>query len=209
VVPTENQPSSKLKGISLGWLTRFRLPPRIRLLLMILVIGAFVIQAFRVFLDAYPIMTSGAISGNSSTLDFGSYYNSAWRLFHNPGQLYTPHAVTGDYNLSLPTDFKYLPFFTLFVAPLLALPYVSALVAWNIFQFLLMPIIGLLLYKALRNFNIVVIVAVIWIALLQPLPFPPHYTLSIYSLYHSQSYYWQWVEGQAKVLTSFLVVAGY
>jgi hypothetical protein len=186
------------------------LTPRVKTILVVLVICAFVVQAYRVFLETYPIMTGGAFGGSNYALDFGSYYNSAWRLTHNLTQLYTNAPARGDYPLAaLPTDFKYLPFFSFFMLPMLRLDYTSAFVTWNAFQFLLMPIIGLLLYRALRDFNVIGIVGVIWIALLQPIPFPPHYALSTYGLYHSQSYYWQWAEGQAKVFETFLLAAAY
>lgn len=43
--------------------------------------------------------------------------------------------VAGDYlQGALPTDFKYLPFFTYFMLPLLLLGYAPAPVTWNVFQ---------------------------------------------------------------------------
>jgi len=190
-------------------LKHFRLDPRLKTLAVALVILAFTLQALRILLKAYPVMSEGIYPGNNFTLDFGTYYTSAWRLIHYPSQLYAA-VGTGNFPLSItPPDFKYLPFFSFFMLPLLALDYISALVAWNVFQFLLMPIMGLLIYKALKSVNLLVILGVLWIVFLQPLPFPPHYTISVYDLYTSQSYYWQWAEGQAKVFMTFLIVTAY
>ena len=173
-------------------------------------IVAFVAQAYRVLVSAYPVMSKGVFDSSSFSLDFGAYYTAAWRLVHNPAQLYTPGTVSGDPLLpAFQPGFKYLPFFTFFTLPLLVLPYVQALFAWDAFQYILMPVMGLLLYKAMRDFNVLIILGVVWVVLLQPIPFPPHYTLSFYDLYTSQSYYWQWTEGQAKVFEAFLVVAAY
>jgi len=202
--------SAKVMSLYSAWTARLRLTSRMKLLVVSLVIIAFVLQAFRVFLSAYPVMSKGVFDGYSFTLDFGAYYTSAWRLIHNPTQLYTTGAISGDYPLGLPpTDFKYLPFFSFFMLPLLAVDYVPALLTWNVFQFLLMPLMGVLLFRSLKNVNVVIIVGVLWVVLLQPLPFPPHYNISFYSLYTSQSYYWQWAEGQAKVFATFLIVATY
>ncbi|MDA4124066.1 MAG: DUF2029 domain-containing protein [Thaumarchaeota archaeon] len=203
-------PHERMKVLYATWMSRLTLTPRVKLLVLAVVVLAFVLQALRVFLKAYPVMSVGVIPGNNFSLDFGSYYASGWRLLHNASQLYAPGDVSGYYPLGLrPTDFKYLPFFSFFILPLLALDYVPALIAWNVFQLLLMPVMGLLLYKALKRFNVVVIVGVLWVVLLQPLPIGPHYTISFYDLYTSQSYYWQWAEGQAKVFMTFLIIASY
>lgn len=191
-------------------MSKFALSPRVKLLIVALVVLAFVLQALRVFLKAYPVMTEGVYPGTNFTLDFGAYYNAGWRLIHNPSQLYNLGVVSGDYSFGVrPVVFEYLPFFAFFMLPLMALAYIPALVTWNVFQFLLMPVMGLLLYKALKSVNVVVIVVVLWIVLLQPIPIPPHYNISLYDLYTSPSYYFQWAEGQAKVFVTFLVVAAY
>jgi hypothetical protein len=192
------------------WLKSFKLDPRLRVLIVSVVIGAFTIQAFRVLESAYPVVSNGAVPGSNITIDFGAYYNAAWRLLHNPTQLYTNGVVGGDYPFKVqPVPFLYLPYFAYFILPYLTLSFTSGAVAWDAFQFLLLPAMGFLLFKALRNYNIIVMIGVLWIVLLQPLPFPPHYTVSFYDLYHSQSYYWQWAEGQAKVFETFFVVLGF
>lgn len=204
--------TDRMRRLCPPWLANFRLSQRVKALLVAVVVLAFVLQAFRVFLSAFPLMTRGVFDGQPYTLDFGAYYTTAWRLIHNPTQLYTHAAVRGDPPLvfGLPQPgFKYLPFFAFFMLPLLSLNYISALVAWDVFQFLLLPIIGFLLYKALKSFNVILIIVVLWIVLLQPIPFPPAYTISIHDLYTSQSYYFQWGEGSAKVFSTFLIVATY
>jgi hypothetical protein len=206
---TVPSPKAGLQSLNTRTLTRIRLDPRLKMLVVVLVILVFSIQALRVLLQAYPVMSKGVYPGNNFTLDFGVYYTSGWRLIHQPSQLYAA-AGPGNFPLSIrPPEFKYLPFFSFFMLPFLALDYIPSLVTWNVFQFLLMPLMGLLLYKALKSVNLLVIVGVLWIVLLQPLPFPPHYTISFYDLYTSQSYYWQWAEGQAKVFMTFLIVAAY
>jgi len=200
--------TAKLKTRYSTWLAHFRLNPGVKFLMVALVIIAFVLQALRVFDSAYPLMSRGVYDNSNISLDFGAYYTSALSLVHNPSQLYGNSTQGLPQGLANP-GFKYLPFFSFLMLPLLPLGYISALFAWNVFQFLLMPVIGLLLYKALKNVNVIVIIGVIWIALLQPIPFPPHYTLSFYDLYTSQSFYWRWGEGNAKVFAAFLIVATY
>ncbi len=155
-------------------------------------------------------MIDGAVPGNNFALDFGSSYIAAWRLLHDPSQLYTNGLVSGDYSLGMnPTEFKYLPYYAVFIIPLLVFDYVTALVSWNIFQFLLLPIIGLMLYKCLKGLHLLVILTSMWVVLIQPLPFAPNYTIHLQQFYFSQSYYWQWAEGQSKVFLTFLIVASY
>jgi hypothetical protein len=188
----------------------FKLDSKLKLIIVVVVIAAFTIQALRVLDSAYPIMSKGVYDGAPFSLDFGAYYTAAWRLVNNPTQLYTPRSIPGDPSLGgYQPGFKYLPFFSFFMLPFLLLDYIPALATWDVFQLLLLPVMGLLLYKALKNFNVIVILGMVWIVLLQPIPFPPHYTVSFYDLYTSQSYYWQWAEGQAKVFETFLIVAAY
>jgi hypothetical protein len=200
----------KRKDLHVPWLG-FKLDQRVKLFIVAVVIAAFTIQALRVLVSAYPVMSKGVSDGQPFSLDFGAYYTAAWRLVHNASQLYTSGSLPGEPPLGgFQPGFKYLPFFSFFMLPLLAFNYISALVAWDAFQFLLLPIMGFLLYRALKNFNVIVILGMVWIVLLQPIPFPaPHYPFSFYDLYTSQSYYWQWAEGQAKVFATFLIVAAY
>ncbi|MDA4127884.1 MAG: DUF2029 domain-containing protein [Thaumarchaeota archaeon] len=199
-----------LDSLRQPWFVAGKLDPRFKRLLIALSVLALLTLNLRIFLSAYPLMSAGALPEETYSLDFGSYYTAAWRLVHNPAQIYTHGAVNGDYSLGKdPTQFKYLPYFSFFMLPLLLIAYIPALVTWNAFQFLLLPIIALLLYRSLKQVNILAILGVLWIVLLQPLPFPPQFTINLGHFYASQSYHWQWVEGQSKVFVTFLVIASY
>jgi hypothetical protein len=84
------------------------------------------------------------------------------------------------------------------VAPLLVLGYQQALTAFDVIQFLLLPLVALLVYKLVGEKGLAVTVVVAVLVLLQPLPLP-HWSISA-------SYYWQWAEGQSKVLDTFLIL---
>jgi hypothetical protein len=190
-----------------------RLDRRVKILIVAVATLSFVLLNLRILLSAYaPTLTAGGvIPGNNYSVDFGSYYTAAWRLVHNPTQIYTHGLIAGDYPLgtNLITTYKYLPFFSFFMLPLLAFSFTGAFVSWDVIQFALLPVIGLLLYKSFKNVNILIIIAVMAIVLLQPLPFPPEFKLTLRQIYFSQSYYWQWAEGQAKVFLTFLIVAAF
>jgi hypothetical protein len=159
------------------------------------------------FVAAYPetytpspgINTDGTILAK----DFSAYYVGAWRLWHAPSELYHFGALGGAEPLvsPYPQAYKYLPSFLLFVSPLIALDYQTALTVFDILQFLLLPAIAFILYKLLDGKHLAVALAVAIIVLL--LPFP---TLN-WGL--SPSYYWQWGEGQAKVILTFLLLLSF
>ncbi len=161
---------------------------------------------FVTFVAAYPetfAVDSGCCAPNQALAkDFSAYYSSAWRLFHDPSQVYTHGLVNdGEYPiLPQPEGYKYLPSFLLMASPLLLLPYQSALLAFDVFQFLLLPLIAFLLYQLIKDRRLEVIIPAVVAVLLVPLPLPtPQWSISI-------SYYWQWAEGQSKVLDTFLVL---
>ena len=84
------------------------------------------------------------------------------------------------------------------MAPVLLLPYQSALLAFDVLQLLLLPIIALLVYQVTKERGLVVS-SIVEVAV-QQAPSPhPGWGLSA-------AYYWQWGEGQAKVLVTFLLV---
>ena len=97
-------------------------------------------------------------------------------------------------------QYKYLPSFLLMGLPFTALPYQQALTAFDVFQFLLLPLVALLVYELTKEKGVAVAVMVAIIALLLPSP-SPHWSLSA-------AYYWQWGEGQSKVLDTFLLLLG-
>ena len=154
---------------------------------------------------AYPETTtidSGCCGDRLLAKDFSAFYTAAWRLIHDPGQVYTSGYVNdGEYHiLPQPESYKYLPSFLLMVLPFTALSYQQALTAFDVFQFLLLPLIALLVYELTKEKGVAVAVIVAIIALLVPSP-SPHWSLSA-------TYYWQWGEGQSKVLETFLLLLG-
>ena len=162
---------------------------------------------FYTFIVAYPetytpspgITTAGSILAK----DFSAYYVGAWRLWHNPSQVYHfgdsggAEPVTPAY----PEAYKYLPSFLLIASPLLALDYQQALLVFDIIQFMLLPAIAYMLYKVLGSKHLTVTFTVMVTALLLPFP-TANWGLS-------PSYYWQWGEGQAKVILTFLLLLSF
>jgi len=158
---------------------------------------------------AYPetkVIDSGCCSSMPALAkDFSAFYTAAWRLLHDPSQIYTKgYLDDGEYQiLPQPEQYKYLPSFLLIAIPFLALPYQSALTAFDVFQFLLLPGVALLLYQLLKEKGRATIAVVSILVLLLPLPIPTaHLSLSA-------AYYWQWAEGQSKVLETFLFLLAF
>jgi len=159
-----------------------------------------------VLATAYPetmVIDSGCCGNRPLPKDFSAFYTGAWRLFNDPGQVYTPGFVNdGEFHiLPQPEAYKYLPSFLLIVSPLLALPYQQALTAFDVFQFLLLPLIAILIYELTKEKGLAIAVIVAAIALLLPYP-DPQWGLSA-------AYYWQWAEGQSKVLETFLLLLSF
>lgn len=155
---------------------------------------------------AYPETTradSGCCSTKTLAKDFSAFYTAAWRLLHDPGQVYTTGYLNdGEYHiLPQPESYKYLPSFLLMVLPFSVLPYQQALTAFDVFQFLLLPLVALLVYEITKEKGIAPTLIVAIIALLLPSP-SPHWSLSA-------AYYWQWGEGQSKVLETFLLLLSF
>lgn len=170
-----------------------------------LVVGLLLVLSLLAFVAALPETIradSGCCASGSATLakDFSAYYVAAWRLFHDPASVYTKGSVLdgGPQILPQPQGYKYLPSFLVMAAPLLLLPYQSALLAFDVFQLLLLPIIAIILYRMMNGRGVVAISVVEAAVLVAPSPFPG------WGL--SAAYYWQWGEGQAKVLITFLLV---
>jgi hypothetical protein len=158
------------------------------------------------FVQAYPetfIVDSGCCSTQMLAKDFSAYYTAAWRGLHDQANVYTQGQVNDGQSpiYPRPEPFKYLPSFLFFVFPLLSLNYQQALVAFNIIQFLLLPLMAFLLYRLLREKSLLIIAIVMVLAILQPSP-TAHWGLSI-------SYYWQWAEGQDKVLNTTLLLLSF
>jgi hypothetical protein len=158
------------------------------------------------FIVAIPETTrvDAGISGTRILAkDFSAYYIGAYRLLHDPSKIYTIGFVNdGEYQVSpQPEAYKYLPSFLIIALPLLILGYQQALLAFDIFQFALLPLMALLLYKLLNRKGLLLTFIVAIIVLLQPLP------LQNWGL--SATYFWQWGEGQAKVLETFLLLLAF
>jgi Glycosyltransferase family 87 len=157
------------------------------------------------FVSAYPEtlkLDTGCCAPQSGPLarDFSAYYIGSWRLLHDPAQVYTKGYLADGEPAVLPQPqrFKYLPSFLVMLAPLLLLPYQPALTAFDVFQFLLLPLIAVMLYEFTKQRGLLASSIVAAAVLFQPSALP--------SWGLSASYYWQWAEGQAKVLVAFMLV---
>jgi hypothetical protein len=157
------------------------------------------------FVQAYPEtlkIDSGCCGTQILAKDFSAYYTAAWRLFHEPLNIYTQGLNATQLHISpRPEPFKYLPSFLIFTSPLLVLKYQEALTTFDIIQFLLLPVMAFLVYALLNERSVLTIAIVIIIAILQPSPVP-HWGLSV-------SYFWQWGEGQDKVLNTTLLLLSF
>jgi len=174
----------------------------------IILIGFVVLLAlnFVTFVQAYPEtlrLDSGCCSDQILAKDFSAYYVGAWRLFHDAPNIYTPGGVKDGAPpiLPRPEAFKYLPSFLLFVSPLLLLNYQTALSAFDVFQLILLPLMAFFVYRLLRGRGVASTLIVAAIVLLQP---SPSWQWGL-----SASYYWQWGEGQAKVLETFFLLLSF
>ena len=181
--------------------------PRLIKTIFIIAVAILIALNLYTFIVAYPetYTPSPGINTQAPYLakDFSAYYVGAWRLWHNPSQIYHFGALGGAEPVTppYPEAYKYLPSFLLIVSPLLALDYQQALLAFDIIQFMLLPVMAYMLYKLLGNKHLAVTFAVMVIALLLPFP-TANWGLS-------PSYYWQWGEGQAKVFLTFLLLLSF
>jgi hypothetical protein len=159
------------------------------------------------FYVAYPqisILDSGCCSNHPLAKDFSAFYIGAWRLFANPGGIYF-HGYLNDGEIQIlpqPEQFKYLPFFLLLVAPLLAFSYPQALVAFDIIQLFMLPLIAFLIYKLISEKGMLLTFLIGVIALLLP-------SVSTMNWGFSIAYFWQWNEGQSKVLETLLILLSF
>jgi Glycosyltransferase family 87 len=145
----------------------------------------------------------GCCSNRLLAKDFSAFFTAAWRLVHDPSQVYTGGFVNdGEFFITpQPEAFKYLPSFLFMALPFTALPYQEALTAFDVFQFLLLPAIAYLVYELMKEKGMGWAVAVAAIALLLPSP-APGWSISV-------PYYLQWAEGQSKVLVTFLLLLSF
>jgi len=156
------------------------------------------------FSVAYPTMDKPLNFGNGDLpRDFSVYYLSAWRMLHNPSQIYNTQSLNDGELTIYPaiTPYKYFPSFLVFITPLLALDYYHAFWVYDVLQFALLPLMALLLYKLLENKNVAVGLFIFVAVLL--LPYPQQGTGL------STSYFMSWAEGQAKIPIAFLLLLSY
>ena len=171
-----------------------------------LLVAVLILLNLAIFVTAIPetsTVDGGCCSPNQLLAkDFSAYYTAAWRLFHDPSQIYY-HGALSDGTPAIfpePEGYKYLPSMLLLVSPFLALPYGEALLAFDSIQFLLLPLIAALVYVLVRDKGTLVASGIAVAILVLPLP------LATPQWSPSASYYWQWAEGQSKVLETFLLL---
>ena len=174
-------------------------------LVLALIVAVLIVLNFFTFISAIPETNAtdgGCCTNHPLARDFSAYYVAAWRLFHDPSNIYTSGVVNdgGVHVAPQPEPFKYLPSMLIFISPLLVLDYHAALLAFDVAQLLLLIPIAILITKLLQGHSIVVTGAVLAVALLNPSP------LSFPSSGFSITYFWQWGEGQSKVLLLFLLL---
>jgi hypothetical protein len=173
---------------------------------LVLLVAVLMLLNSWTFAAAIPETTSadGGCCASNEILakDFSAFYVSAWRLFHDPSQIYY-HGNLNDGESAIlpePQGYKYFPSFLIMVSPFLLLPYHQSLLAFDFFQFLLLPFIAWMIYLLLKGRGVLPISAVSVAVLILPLPLAtPQWVLSA-------GYYWQWAEGQSKVLETFLML---
>ncbi len=153
---------------------------------------------------AYPTMTHPLnLDGPDLPRDFSVYYIAAWRMIHNPSQIFTTGALNDGEPFIYPslTPYKYLPSFLIIISPLVSLNYYQAFWVFDAFQFALLPVMALLLYKLLDNKKPIFAFLILIAVLLLPYPMMGR-GLSV-------SYFMSWAEGQAKILLSFLLLLSF
>jgi Glycosyltransferase family 87 len=153
---------------------------------------------------AYPTMNHPLnLGGADLPRDFSVYYIAAWRMLHNPSQIFTTGSLPDGEPTIYPslTPYKYLPSFLILIMPLTNLSYYQAFWVFDAIQFALLPLMALLLYKLLEKKNPVAAFVILILVLLLPYPMPGR-GLSV-------SYFMSWAEGQAKILLSFLLLVSF
>jgi hypothetical protein len=173
--------------------------------LLALVSALLVLNLFT-FLPAYSQVStidSGCCSNHPLAKDFSAFYIGAWRLYHDPSQIYT-HGNVSDGEPPIypqPEQYKYLPSFLLIISPFLLVPYPQAIDLFDIIQFMLLPLIALLVYNLTKEKGWAITVIAEVLVLLLPAA-APGWGFSV-------GYFWQWKEGQSKVLETLLLTASF
>ena len=156
------------------------------------------------FSVAYPTMNQPLnLGGADLPRDFSVYYLAAWRMVHNPSQIFTTQPLNdGEPTIYPPiTPYKYLPSFLVEISPLLSLSYYQAFWVFDAIMFILIPMMAFLLYKLLEDKHPAIALVVMVAVLLLPYPMAGR-GLSV-------SYFMSWAEGQAKILVAFLLLLSF
>jgi hypothetical protein len=186
------------------------LSQKTKLFIVILVMGIAISLNLLTFLRALPEtqkIDSGCCAPGNTILakDFSAFYFGAWNLIHNPYLIYSIGSTQNASFLGItphPETFKYLPSFLIFVVPFLVLNYSQALYVFDFIQFAFLVLIAYLLYKIVEKENVAIIGIVSVIALLLPFSTVPSWGVS-------EAYFWQWAEGQSKVLELALILLSF
>jgi hypothetical protein len=187
-----------------------QLNTKIKLLVILLIMGVSISLNLLTFVQAYPEtqkIDSGCCAPQGTLLakDFSAFYLGAWNLIHDPSRIYERGSSVNANFLGIyphPESFKYLPSFLILMTPFLALSYSNALLTFDVVQFGMLLLIGFILYQLLAGKNVVTIGLTSIIALL--LPFSTVLSWGI-----SEAYFWQWAEGQDKVLDLLLILLAF
>lgn len=104
---------------------------------VIIIIIICMILSIKIFISGMDEMTSPG--------DFSAYYQGAYRLIHNPSQVYSwTRGLIGDYPIVDCMGYKYLPSFLLIILPFLLTSYQNALILFNFLQLLALFILHFL-----------------------------------------------------------------
>jgi hypothetical protein len=173
---------------------------------LLALISALLVLNLLTFLPAFSQVStidSGCCSNHPLAKDFSAFYIGAWRLYHDPSQIYT-HGLLSDGEPPIypqPEQYKYLPSFLLIVSPFLLIHYPQALALFDIIQFMFLPLIGILVYNLTKEKGWAVTVIAEVLVLLLPAA-APGWGFSV-------GYFWQWKEGQSKVLETLLLTSSF
>jgi hypothetical protein len=180
------------------------------------VIALAVLLNFSTFLYAYPQTFEPTYA--TIARDFSAYYNGEWRLLHNPTQIYHDGALSGDFQIVPPSlPFRYIPSFLLLFSPILLLSYQNAQNAFNIIQFLLIPLLAYFVYKLVKDKNIFLATAVALIVIVNPIILVPSNSYSVAGFLHwrvfslhvqtvSPMYYCGYLLANAHILQNVMLV---
>ena len=145
------------------------------------VIAIAVLLNIAIFYMAYPAVFQASLprgnqvghDGNFS-MPFSAYYEGAWRVIHDPANVYSRQNSSSDYPLRYPPQqYKYTPSFLLIMLPLVRLSYSSAFLLFDGIQLALLPVLGFFVFQLIRGKRLLLSIPASVIVLLAPLPAIP------------------------------------